>query len=82
MNKSGRLDNLNIEEGIGMDKSSVYRTNIVGGSEVVAISVDMDKSAIHETNSLFWDTKGNDVLGATALPFLWGICLRRKMPVF
>ncbi|WP_312880245.1 hypothetical protein [Paenibacillus phytorum] len=54
MNKSGGLENLmNIEEGIGMDKNSVYRTNIVGGSEVVAISVDMDKSAIHETNSLF-----------------------------
>lgn len=28
----------------------------------------MDKEAIHQTNSLFWDTKGNEVLGATALP--------------
>ncbi|RKN70551.1 class I SAM-dependent methyltransferase [Paenibacillus ginsengarvi] len=51
-----------------MDKNSVSRTNIIGGSEVVAISVDMDKSVIHETNSLFWDTKGNEVLGATSLP--------------
>ncbi len=46
-----------------MDKNSVSRTNIIGGSEVGAISVDMDKSVIHETNSLFWDTKGNEVLG-------------------
>jgi ubiquinone/menaquinone biosynthesis C-methylase UbiE len=28
----------------------------------------MEKNSIHETNSLFWDTKGNEVLGATALP--------------
>ncbi|XEC97496.1 class I SAM-dependent methyltransferase [Paenibacillus tarimensis] len=52
-----------------MDKNSVYRTNIIGGGEVGAISVDMDKSVVHKTNSLFWDTKGNDVLGATSLPF-------------
>lgn len=51
-----------------MDKNSVQRTNIIGGSEVGAISVDMDKSAVHKTNSLFWDTKGSDVLGATSLP--------------
>lgn len=52
-----------------MDKNSVYRTNIIGGGEVGAISVDMDKNVVHKTNSLFWDTKGNDVLGATSLPF-------------
>lgn len=46
-----------------MDKNSVYRTNIIGAGEVgSAISVDMDKNVIHETNSLFWDTKGNDIL--------------------
>lgn len=52
-----------------MDKNSGYRTNVIGAGEVgVAISVDMDTNTIHETNSLFWDTKGNEVLGATALP--------------
>jgi ubiquinone/menaquinone biosynthesis C-methylase UbiE len=52
-----------------MDKNSGHRTNVIGAGEVgVAVSVDMDKNSIHETNSLFWDTKGNDVLGATALP--------------
>jgi len=37
----------------------------------------MDKRSIHETNSLFWDTKGNDVLGATALPLYGGRIYRR-----
>jgi len=52
-----------------MDKNSVNRTNIIGAGEVGrAISVDMDKDTIHQTNCLFWDTKGNDILGTTALP--------------
>ncbi|TGE34758.1 class I SAM-dependent methyltransferase, partial [Desulfosporosinus fructosivorans] len=29
----------------------------------------MDKNSVYRTNSFFWDTKGNDILGATALPF-------------
>lgn len=54
-----------------MDKNSGYRTNVIGAGEVgIAISVDMDRNTIHETNSLFWDTKGNEVLGATALLFM------------
>lgn len=52
-----------------MNKGSANRTNMIGGGEMDAISVHMDKRAIHETNSLFWDTRGNDILGATALPF-------------
>jgi ubiquinone/menaquinone biosynthesis C-methylase UbiE len=56
-------------DGTGMDKNSGHRTNVIGAGEVgVAVSVDMEKNSIHETNSLFWDTKGNEVLGATALP--------------
>lgn len=52
-----------------MDKNSIYGKSIIGGSEVGVISVDdMNTSDIHETNSLFWDTKGNDLLGATSLP--------------
>jgi len=55
--------------GVGLDKSSVYKTNIIGGGEVDAITVDMDRNVVHKTNSLFWDTTGTDVLGATSLPF-------------
>ncbi|KRF13555.1 class I SAM-dependent methyltransferase [Paenibacillus sp. Soil787] len=65
-----------------MDKNSVYRTNIIGGGEVGAISVDMDKSVVHETNSLFWDTKGNDVLGATSLPFYGAFVSEEKCQLF
>lgn len=65
-----------------MDKNSVARTNIIGGSEVVAISVDMDQSAIHATNSLFWDTKGNEVLGATSLPHYGAYISEEKCRLF
>jgi len=52
-----------------MEKDSVNRPNIIGGGEVgVAISVNMDRNVVHQTNSLFWNTKGNDILGATSLP--------------
>ncbi len=53
-----------------MDKNSAYRPNITGAGEVgVAVGVEMDKSHIHRTNRLFWDTKGSDILGTTALPY-------------
>lgn len=66
-----------------MDKNSVYRTNIIGAGEVgSAISVDMDKNVIHETNSLFWDTKGNDILGATALPLYGAFVSEEKCQLF
>jgi hypothetical protein len=46
-----------------------HRTNIIGAGEVgYATSIDMDKDNIHKTNSSFWDTKGNEVIGTTALP--------------
>jgi len=52
-----------------MGKNSVYRTNVIGAGEVgCAISVDMDKNSIHRTNSILWDTNGNDIIGTTALP--------------
>ena len=41
---------------------------IGGGATGPAVSSDMDKDAVHQTNSRFWDTKGNEALGATALP--------------
>jgi 2-polyprenyl-3-methyl-5-hydroxy-6-metoxy-1,4-benzoquinol methylase len=52
-----------------MEKNSGYRTNIIGAGEVGrAVTVEMDTKAIHETNGVLWDTKGNDVIGTTALP--------------
>lgn len=65
-----------------MDKNSVYGTSIIGGGEVGAISVDMDKSVVHEINSLFWDTKGNDVLGATSLPLYGAFVSEEKCQLF
>jgi len=64
-----------------MDTNS-SRTNMIGGGEVGAISVDMDTRTIHETNSLFWDTTGNDVLGATALPFYGAFVSEEKCRLF
>jgi len=66
-----------------MDKNSVYRTNVIGAGEVgVAVTVDMDKNVIHKTNSLFWDIKGNDVLGTTALPFYGAFVSEEKCQLF
>ncbi|MEC0180075.1 class I SAM-dependent methyltransferase [Paenibacillus peoriae] len=66
-----------------MDKNSVYRTNIIGACEVgSAISVDMDKHSIHTINSIFWDTKGNDILGTTALPFYGAFVSEEKCQLF
>ena len=66
-----------------MDKISVNRTNIIGAGEVgSAISIDMDKDAIHQTNCLFWDTKGNDVLGTTALPKYGAFVSEEKCQLF
>ncbi|MBO9599439.1 MAG: class I SAM-dependent methyltransferase, partial [Cohnella sp.] len=55
---------------------------MIGGGEVDAISVDKDQRSIHATNSLFWDTKGNDVLGATALPFYGAYVTEDKCRLF
>jgi len=42
---------------------------IGGGAADPAVSSDISKDAVHQTNSRFWDTKGNEVLGAIALPY-------------
>lgn len=56
-------------EGTDMSKKIGYRTNIIGAGEVdCAISLETDEAIIHKTNIKFWDTKGNEVLGTTALP--------------
>ncbi len=55
---------------------------MIGGGEVDAVSVNMDKSIVHKTNGLFWDTKGNDVLGATALPLYGAFVSEEKCQLF
>jgi AraC-like DNA-binding protein/SAM-dependent methyltransferase len=53
----------------GMKKNPNHRTNIIGAGEVsYGISIDMDRNNIHKTNRSFWDTKGSEVIGTTALP--------------
>lgn len=70
-------------EGNGMKKNPNHRTNIIGAGEVgYAISVDMDKNNIHKTNSTFWDTKGNEVIGTTALPKYGAIVSEEKCHLF
>lgn len=66
-----------------MDKNSVYRTNIIGAGEVgSAISIDMDKNSVYRTNSFYWDTKGNDFLGAIVLPFYGAFVSEEKLQLF
>lgn len=66
-----------------MEKNSDHRTNIIGAGEVgCAISVDMDKDAVHKTNELFWNTKGNDTIGTTALPFYGAFISEEKCQLF
>lgn len=66
-----------------MDGNPVYRTNIIGAGEAGrAVPVEMDTNFIHETNSLFWDTKGNDILGETALPFYGAFVSEEKCRLF
>lgn len=42
----------------------------------------MDKTAVHKTNSIFWDTIGNDVLGVTALPYYGAFISEEKHHLF
>lgn len=66
-----------------MGEISANRTNVIGAGEVgVAVTVDMDQNVIHKTNSLFWDTKGNEILGTTALPFYGAFISEEKCRLF
>lgn len=70
-------------EGNVMKKNSNHRTNIIGAGEVgYAISIDMDKNNIHKTNSSFWDTKGSEVIGTTALPKYGSFVSEEKLHLF
>lgn len=71
-----------MEENV-MKKDPNHRTNIIGAGEVgYAISVDMDKNNIHKTNRSFWDTKGNEVIGTTALPMYGSFVSEEKCHLF
>lgn len=42
----------------------------------------MDKNSVHKTNSFYWDTKGNDFLGAIVLPFYGAFVSEEKCRLF
>jgi len=66
-----------------MDKKPDYKPNIIGAGEVGrAISVDLDKNSVYQTNSLYWDTKGNDFLGAIVLPYYGAFVSEEKCRLF
>ncbi len=66
-----------------MSKNLNHRTNIIGAGEVgYAVTVDMDKKNIHKTNSSFWDTKGNEVIGTTVLPMYGAYVSEEKCQLF
>lgn len=43
---------------------------------------DMDKRVVHKTNSLYWDTKGNDELEAIVLPYYGAYVSEEKLQLF
>lgn len=66
-----------------MDKKSFNNTIIIDTGEVgVAISNDMDKNVVHKTNRFYWDTKGNDFLGAIVLPYYGAFVSEEKCQLF
>lgn len=53
-----------------MENKTAYGGKIVGASEVGSVDfANMDKQAIHQQSSHYWDTNGNDFLGTIALPY-------------
>ncbi|MCR2805943.1 class I SAM-dependent methyltransferase [Paenibacillus soyae] len=66
-----------------MDEKSVNRLISNGGGEVgVAIPENMNKNVIHKTNSIYWDTKGNDFLKAITLPYYGWFISEEKHQLF
>lgn len=70
-------------EGIAVEKDLNQRTNIIGAGEVgYAISVDMNQASVLQTNGLFWSSKGNDLIGTTALPYYGAYVTEEKCRLF
>ncbi|WP_433944928.1 class I SAM-dependent methyltransferase [Paenibacillus sp. SN-8-1] len=66
-----------------MDKNSLERTSIIdNGENGVVISNDINKNVVHKTNSLYWDTKGNDFLKAIVLPYYGPFISEEKCQLF
>ena len=65
-----------------MEDSLIKKTSMVGNREIDTISVSMEKDVVYETNTLFWDTMGNEVLGATALPAYGAFISEEKCQLF
>ncbi len=66
-----------------MKTNANQRTNIIGAGEVgYATSIDMDTNHVHETNRSFWDKKGNEIIGTTALPMYGAFVSEEKCHLF
>lgn len=58
-----------LKEDYKMDNDTNQSISIIGGGDVgYALSIELDKERIHETNGLFWDEFGNMSVGTTSLP--------------
>lgn len=70
-------------EEIEMGKRLSQRTNIIGSGEVsYAITTTESAEHIHENNHQFWNTKGNEVIGTTALPLYGAFVSEEKHHLF
>ena len=58
------------------------KTSMVGNCEIDIASVSMEKDVVYERNTLFWDTMGNEVLGAIALPAYGAFVSEEKCQLF
>ncbi len=67
----------------GAKKEMNQKTNIIGAGEVsYALEVEKNNEDIHKINNSFWDTKGNDILGTTALPMYGAFTSEEKCKLF
>lgn len=66
-----------------MNQKTNGKATIIGAGEAgYAISTDLKPNAIHTINRLFWDEKGNEALGTTALPFYGAFLSEEKCRLF
>ena len=65
-----------------MNNSPVKKTSMVGTREIDTKPANMEKDDVYKTNTFFWDTTGNEVLGATALPSYGAFTSEEKCQLF
>jgi len=59
------------------------QTSIIGSAEVSrSASPGLDKDAVYQTNSRFWNEVGSDVLGTTALPLYGAFVSEERLGLF